>query len=346
MRHRLKREDYADFIVRAVKEDSPWMIDMRGGLSLLLLRDLEVDDNVVKSGLLIDFKSSLSTTRSGRLSPMILIRDGDSWRIIDSLWTLGRIAGGTVASAFSQNPSLLLDPLSSAAVARKALARIREIGVWKGEDPTEVLRSSTESSVMGERSPEEIRLALESVIDYMRDDSVNASGSLSILLGSWPVEEFRKQFSLGLEAVRVMEEEAQAAYDEVRQLVRVDEFVSLRWDEFNLTGGYADINYFISLGWIFYSFERSPSGEGMSREYYNELGRIPVRSELELDDTAGWKDAMVEGVKAILDEWSSKKREIIQDEPEISFKSETLSKMLKSALGEEYSLSGSLEGFF
>lgn len=346
MRQKLKRKNYADFLARAVREDSPWMIDMRGGLSLLLLRDLDVDGNEVKSGLLLDFKSSLSTARSGRLSPMILIRDGDSWRIINSIWTLGRIAGGTVASAFSQNPSFLLDPLSSVAVVRKTLARLRDIGVWNGKEPAEMLRSSAESSVMGERSAEEIKLTLESVISYLRDEGISAAGSLSILLGSWPVEEFRKQFSLELEAIRLMEDEAQTIYDEVQQLVRVDEFISLRWDEFNLAGNYAEVSHFISLGWVFYSFERSPSGEGMSREYYNELGRIPVGWELGLDDTAGWRDAMIECAKNILEEWRRRKGKLIEEEPEVSFKSETLSRMLRSILGEEYSLSGSLEGFF
>ncbi|MCS7102467.1 MAG: hypothetical protein NZ992_01130, partial [Candidatus Korarchaeum sp.] len=298
MLHRFRRDQYADYISRAVKEDSPWMIDMRGGLSLLLLRDLNIDGNQVKSGLLIDFRPSPDTGRAGRLNPMILMKDGDSWRILDSVWTLGRVAGGTVASAFSQNPSLLLDPLSSAAVVRRVLSRIREIGIWQGADFTEILQYQAESSVIGERSGEEIQLVLESILSYLKDEGVSVSGNINILLGSWSVEEFRKQFSVGFEAIRIIENEAQALYDEIHQLVRVDEFVSLRRDEFNLSGKDAEVSQSVSLGWIFYSFERSSSGEGLSKEYYNELGRIPVEPELDLDDTAGWKRVMFHCIRA------------------------------------------------
>lgn len=346
MLHRFRRDQYADYMMRAVREDSPWMIDMRGGLSLLLLRDLNLDGNQVKSGLLIDFRPSLDSFRSGRLSPMILVRDGDGWRILDSIWTLGRVAGGTVASAFSQNPSLLLDPLSSTAVVRRVLARVKDIGIWQGNDFTEILQYQADPSVMGERSGEEIQLVLESVSGYLRDENISVSGNINILLGSWSVEEFRKQFSIGLEVIRVIEDEAQALYDGIHQLVRVDEFVSLRRDEFNLVGRDAEVSHSVSLGWIFYSFERNPSGEGLSREYYNELGRVPVEIELDLDDTLGWKKVMVRCIRSILNDWLSRKRELIDEEPEVSVKSETLSRMLRSVLGQEHSLSGSLEGFF
>ncbi|MEM2810489.1 MAG: hypothetical protein QW187_01545, partial [Candidatus Korarchaeum sp.] len=346
MLHKFRRDQYADYIIRAVREDSPWMIDIRGGLSILLLRDLDVDGNQVKSGLLVDFRPSPDASRSGRLSPMVLVRDGDSWRIVDSIWTLGRIAGGTVASAFSQNPSILLDPLSSAAVVRRVLSRIKDIGIWQGSDFTEILQYQAESSVIGERSGEEIQLLLESILSYLKDEGVSVSGNINILLGSWSVEEFRRQFSVGLEVIRVIEDEAQALYDGIYQLVRVDEFVSLRRDEFNLLGENAEVSQSVSLGWIFYSFERNPSGEGLSKEYYNELGRVPVEIELDLDDTAGWKRVMVHCTRAILNDWLSKKKDLIEEEPEINRKSETLSRMLRNVLGQEYSLSGSLEGFF
>ncbi|RDD53887.1 MAG: hypothetical protein BA066_02165 [Candidatus Korarchaeota archaeon NZ13-K] len=346
MSHKIRRNRYADYIIRAVREDSPWIIDMRGGLSLLLLRDLTVDNNQVKSGLLIDFRPIPDVVRSGRLSPMILVREGDGWRILDSMWALGRIAGGTVASAFSQNPSLLLDPLSSAAVVRKVLARIKEIGIWQGDDFAEIMRSQSEPSVIGERSGEEIQLVLESILGYLRDEGVSVAGRISVLLGSWSVEDFRKQFSLGLEAIRIIEDEAQVIYDKIHQLVRVDEFVSFRQDEFNLSGRTAEVSHFVSLGWIFYSFERNPSGEGLSKEYYNELGRVPVEIELDLDDITGWKEVMVRCSRRILDDWLSKKGDILSEEPEVNLKSETLSRMLRNVLGEEYSLSGSLEGFF
>jgi hypothetical protein len=54
---------------------------------------------------------------------------------------------------------------------------------------------------------------------------------------------------------------------------------------------------------------------------------------------------MVEYVKKILDDWLSRKKNL-SEEPEIDVKSETLQRMLRTILGEEYSLSGSLEGFF
>jgi len=345
MKHKSKRDHYADYIVKAVREDSPWMLDLRGGFSLLLLRDLNVDGRRVKCGFSMEYKTSPNSNRSGRLNPMILIEDGGEWRVLDSLWTLGRIAGGTAASAFSQNPSLLLDPLSSIAIIRRVLARIRDIEVSNFKDLTEILNYLPESSVIGEKSEEEIKLALESISEYLKDRNVSAFGRISILLGSWSVEEFRRRFSLSLEAIRMMEEEAQPFYDEIYQLVRVDEFVCFRQDEFSLSGEDAEISQSISLGWIFYSFERSSSGEGISKEYYNELGRAPLEHELGLEDAAGWKDVMVEYMRRILDGWLSKKRSL-SEEPEIDVKSETLQRMLRTILGEEYSLSGSLEGFF
>jgi len=346
MTYKSKRGHYADYIIKAVREDSPWMLDLRGGLSLLLLRDLNVDGRKVKCGFSMEYRTSPSSNRSGRLNPMILIEDGSEWRVLDSLWTLGRIAGGTTASAFSQNPSLLLDPPTSIAIIRRVLARIRDIEVSNFKDLSEILNYLPESSVIGEKSEEEIKLALESISEYLKDREVSVFGRISILLGSWPVEEFRKRFSLSLEAVRMMEEEVQPLYDEIYQLARVDEFVCFRHDEFSLSGEDAEISQSVSLGWIFYSFERSSSGEGISKEYYNELGRAPLEHELSLEDAAGWKEIMVEYVKRILDDWLSKKKRILSEEPEIDVKSETLRRMLRTVLGEEYSLSGSLEGFF
>lgn len=342
----LSREYYADHLASAIKEESPWIIEMRAGVSLLATRECEVEGRSTRSGFIINLTPS-PELRVGRVDPIILVKDGDSWRIIDSLWTLGILAGGNTASAFSQNPTIMLDPSSGPAIVRRILPRVGEVVSIASDYSTLLAKGSENFSVIGEKPIEEIVGILYDVIPYLYDREVDVRGKINVLLGTWSVEEFRRQYSLGLEVIRIIESEAQNSYDNLNQLVRVDEFMSLREEEFSLVGDKAEVLQRLSLGWIFYSLDRRPTGEMYTKEFYNELGRRQLSEWVDSEDISRWKEIMINEVREILKEWLYSRRRKLEEEPEIEDRSLTLERMVRNfSEGEEHKVSGSLEGFF
>ncbi len=347
MVHVLSRSYYADYLTSAIREESPWILEMRAGISLLATRNLVIRRKPVKVGFIIYLGPSPDRPKVGRIDPIILIRERDEWRIVDSIWTLGRLAGGSVASAFAQNPIILLDESTSRRVVEEILPKVRGVGITKEEFVSELLSHVVENtSIIGERPSEEIRRILTTLIPYLYEVEVDIRGNFNILLGGWTVEEFRKQFSLGLEAIRILEEEAQSRYDNLNQLVRIDEFISLREEEVSLVKKEASISQRISLGWLFYSLGRRPTGETFTREYYNELDKRELESWIDPQNVKEWKEIMLNVVKNIVRDWISKRSDLLRGEPEVDFRSSTLDRMVRSFYGEESKVSGSLEGFF
>ncbi|GEM_PF-1449762 len=343
----LEREKYADYLASAIKEESPWIIEMRAGVSLLATRECEVEGKIVRSGFIINLTPSPDRPRVGRVDPLVLIEDEGDWRVVDSLWTLGRLAGGSTASAFAQNPMIMLDASSGPAIIRRMLPRIKELASISSEFPEILTRASDNSSVIGEKPLEEIQSILSNLIPYLYDTDVDIKGKINILLGSWGVEEFRKQFSLSLEAIRVIEDEAQSTYDNLSQLVRVDEFVALREEEFSLVGDRAEVTQRISLGWIFYSLGRRPTGEAYTKEFYNELGKRDLNEWIDPEDMSKWKEVMIRTIKEILRVWTDEKASKLSEEPELDSRSSTLDRMVRGfSEEEERKVSGSLERFF
>ncbi len=343
----LRREEYVDYLASAIREESPWIIEMRAGVSLLATRKFEIDGRSVRSGFIISLTPSPDRPRVGRVDPIVLIEDEGDWRIVDSLWTLGRLAGGSTASAFSQNPLILLDPSSGPAIVMRMLPRIRELASIPIDVASPLSKASDNSSVIGEKPIEEIQGIMSDLVPYLYDREVDVRGRINILLGSWGVEEFRKQFSLSLEAVRIMEEEAQASYDNISQLVRVDEFVALREEEFSLVGEEAEVFQRIVLGWIFYSLGRRPTGETYTREFYNELGKRDLEVWIDPADMARWKETMIDVIREILNDWTEERGDKLSEEPESDSRSSTLDRMVRGfAEEEERKVSGSLERFF
>ncbi len=343
----LEREKYADYLASAIREESPWIIEMRAGASLLATREYEVDGKIVRSGFIVNLTPSPDRPRVGRVDPLVLIEDGGDWRVVDSLWTLGRLAGGSTASAFAQNPIIMLDASSGTAIIRRMLPRIKELASISSEYPEILTKASDNSSVIGEKPLEEIHSILSNLIPYLYDMNVDIRGKINILLGSWGVEEFRKQFSLSLEAIRVIEDEAQSTYDNLSQLVRVDEFVALREEEFSLVGDRAEITQRISLGWIFYSLGRRPTGEAYTKEFYNELGKRDLDEWIDPEDMSRWKEVMIKAINEILRKWIEERANKLSEEPELDSRSSTLERMVRGfSEEEERKVSGSLERFF
>jgi len=346
MVHNLPRREYADYLARVIREESPGIIEMRAGVSILATRNLVLENKLAKAGFVIHLGPSLDRPKVGRVDPIIFVKEESNWRVIDSLWTLGRLAGGGTASAFAQNPLMLLDGSSAMAVVKRILPRIRETGVMRGDLVSEMLsHNAGNPSIIGEKPSEEIQGILTRLIPYLYDEYVDVRGKVNILLGGWSVEGFRKQFSLQLEAIRILEEEAQREYDSLNQLVRVDEFISLREEEFSLVGKDAEVSLRIALGWIFYSLGRRPTGETFTREYYNELGKKDV-GWIDPEDAGRWKEIMLKTVSEILEEWLSSRKTSLKEEPETDARSSTLDRMVRSLTGEEHKISGSLEGLF
>ncbi len=347
MTHVLSRSYYADYLASAIREESPWILEMRAGISLLATRNLKVEGRPARIGFIIYLGPSPDRPRVGRVDPIILIKEKDEWRVVDSIWTLGRLAGGNVASAFAQNPLMLLDRSTAKKILGEILPKIRETNITKEEFVSELLSHAIEStSIIGERPSEEIQRILMAIIPYLYAKEIDIRGKLNILLGGWTVEEFRKQFSIGLEVVRILEEEAQKKYDNFNQLVRIDEFISLREEDISLIGKEANVSHRISLGWIFYSLGRRPTGETFTREYYNELGKRELEEWIDPQNVDEWKEIMLKVVKEIIEEWISNKNSLLEREPEADFRSSTLDRMVRSFYGEESKISGSLEGFF
>ncbi len=343
----LEREKYADYLASAIKEESPWIIEMRAGVSLLATREYEVGGKVVRSGFIVNLTPSPDRPRVGRVDPIVLIEDNGDWRIVDSLWTLGRLAGGSTASAFAQNPIIMLDVSSGPAIIRRMLPRVKELASISSEFPEALTRASDNSSVIGEKPLEEIHSILSNLIPHLYDRDVDIRGKINILLGGWSVEEFRKHFSLGLEAIRVIEDEAQSTYDNLSQLVRVDEFIALREEEFSLVGDNAEILQRISLGWIFYSLGRRPTGETYTKEFYNELGKKDLDEWIDPEDMPKWKEVMMMTIREILRRWIEERAEKLSEEPELDSRSSTLERMVRGfSEEEERKVSGSLERFF
>ncbi len=347
MVHVLSRSYYADYLASAIREESPWILEMRAGISLLATRNLKIKGRPARIGFIIYLGPSPDRPKVGRVDPIILLRERDEWRVIDSIWTLGRLAGGNIASAFAQNPLMLLDGSTARRILEEILPKIKETSVTKEEFVSELLSHATEStSIIGERPSEEIQRILTALIPYLYERGIDIRGKLNILLGGWTVEEFRRQFSVCLEAIRILEEEAQRKYDSINQLVRIDEFVSLREEEISLVGDEASVSHRISLGWIFYSLGRRPTGETFTREYYNELGKRELKEWVDPQKVDEWKEIMLKVVREIMKEWISNRNALLDREPEADFRSSTLDRMVRGFYGEENKVSGSLEGFF
>ena len=343
----LEREKYAEYLASAIREESPWIIEMRAGISLLATREYEVDGWIVRSGFIVNLTPSPDRPRVGRVDPVVLIKDGEDWRVVDSLWTLGRLAGGSTASAFAQNPIIMLDTASGPAVVRRMLPRLKELASIPSEFPEALTKASDNSSVIGEKPVEEIQSILSNLIPYLFDRAVDVRGRVNILLGGWSVEEFRRRFSLGLEVIRVIEDEAQGTYDNLSQLVRVDEFVALREEEFSLVDRTAEVSQRISLGWIFYSLGRRPTGETYTKEFYNELGKRDLDEWIDPEDMSRWKEVMMKSIEEILGRWTEERASKLSEEPELDSRSSTLERMVRGfSEEEERKVSGSLEGFF
>ncbi len=347
MVHALSRSYYAGYLASAIREESPWILEMRAGISLLATRNLEVKGRSARIGFVIYLGPSPDRPKVGRVDPIILISEEGEWRVIDSIWTLGRLAGGNIASAFAQNPLMLLDRSTARRILEEILPKIKETNIAKEGFVSELLSHATEStSIIGERPSKEIQKILIALIPYLYEREVDIRGKLNILLGGWAVEEFRKRFSVCLEAVRILEEEAQRRYDYFNQLVRIDEFISLREEEISLVGEEANVSQRISLGWIFYSLGRRPTGETFTKEYYNELGKRELEIWIDPQNVDEWKKIMFKVVKEIMREWILDRNALLEKEPEADFRSSILDRMVRSFYGEESKVSGSLEGFF
>lgn len=346
MTNAMDRKDYADYLAGAIREESPWIMEIRAGVSLLAMREYRIRGILVRSGFIINLPPSPNRPRVGRVDPIILLEDDSSWRVVDSLWTLGRLAGGSTASAFSQNPTIMLDPSSGPAVVKKIIPRMREVASIASDFPTLMAKVSENSSVIGEKPLEEIRGILYNMIPYLLDREVDVKGKINVLLGTWSVEEFRRQYSVGLEVIRIIEAEAQKSYDNLNQLVRVDEFIALREEEFSLVRDEAEVTQNLSLGWIFYSLSRRPTGEMYTKEFYNELGRKQLDGWVNPEDVSKWKEIMIEGIKEILREWIDSRRKKVEEEPEIEDRSSALERMMRNLSDEGHKISGSLNRFF
>jgi len=347
MIHKLERSHYVNYLREAIREESPWILEIGAGVSLLATRRINLDNYEVRTGLIVHLDPSPEKPSVGRVDPLVLIKEEDDWRIIDSLWALGRLAGGGVASAFSQNPLLLLDENLALEMIERILPKIEELGRRRREASILDLLSYARgtSSVIGEKPSEEIKKILGRITPYLHNENIDVRGRINVLLGRWTVEEFRKEFSLPFEAIRVLEEEAQQEYDGLNQLVRVDEFVSFREEEFSLVGNDAEISVKIVLGWVFYSLARRPTGEAYTREFYNEIGARHIMEKVDMEDAHLWKGLMMKGIKDIIEEWLRKREKSIRDEPNRDSKSTTLDRMVRGIAGESSRVSGSLEGF-
>ncbi len=347
MIHKLKRSQYVNYLKEAIREKSPWILEIGAGVSLLATRRIGLDNYDVRTGLIVHLDPSPEKPNVGRVDPLVLIKEGDDWRIIDSLWALGRLAGGGVASAFSQNPLLLLNENFALEMIERISPKIEELNHGRREASVLDLLSYARgtSSVIGEKPSEEIKRILGKITPYLHDEDIDVRGRINVLLGRWTVEEFRKGFSIPFEAIRVLEEEAQREYDGLNQLVRVDEFVSFREEEFSLVEKNAEIDMRIVLGWVFYSLARRPTGEAYTREFYNEIGARRIRERVDMEDAYLWKDLMMKGIRDIIEEWLRKREESIRDEPNRDSKSTTLDRMVRGIAGESSRVSGSLEGF-
>ncbi len=354
MKIEMMRHEYSTYLLNALNEKSPWILDVGAGLFIYAFRNLKLRGHSVKIGLLLRTESSLERGGTyGRVDPFVAIQFGDGWKVIDSIWLLGRIAGRGTSAAFGQDPLIMVRPGPSFDVAKRVVANSNLFkDVFETYDNLDDLwneESRGTAAVVGERRPEEILKLARRIPPLLPDVEMEAGGRINIFLGRWNVSEFSKEFSLPLEAIRVLEEQAQQEFDKYNELVRVDEFVALREETFQISPWNlkAEVKVELVLDWISYLLNRRQTGESFMGEIYREMGRISLDDEsAPLDDPAKWKDLTYKGVNRIISMWMKANEPAIREEPELNKQSRFLERLIRSVGGEYSRVSGSLEGYF
>ncbi len=309
MKIKMERHKYSSYLLNALNERSPWIVDLGAGFFMYAFRNIKLKGHSLKVGLILRAESSLERGGThGRVDPFVAINQGDGWKVIDSIWLLGRVVGRGMSAAFGQDPLVMVKPGPSLEIAKKVLGNtslFRDIfetydsldSLWRTE-----LRGT--STVVGERRPEEIIKLARGALQVFDDLDVEAGGRVNVFLGRWNVSEFSKTFSFPLEAIRVLEEQAQQEFDKYNELVRVDEFVALREETFQIDPWVfkAEISINLVLDWVSFLLSRRQTGESYMGEVYKEMGRTSLEEVVPFDDPAEWKNLMLKSVSKIVSE--------------------------------------------
>lgn len=192
----ITRLELEEFLLGVLSDQGPWILDPHEPSTFRFQRELEPGRLVV--GLLLAVGDGGAEEGSGgRVAPLVFYRGKDGWYASVGFEALHGWAGYYLARRVTDSPELMLFPSE---VLRDLSERVRwlpTIGV-KIEEPSGF---NPRLSGFDEADLRWVRSVLRRVIEFgvVRDEGVRVEASLSLVLGRWSTEEFRRDYGLSAE---------------------------------------------------------------------------------------------------------------------------------------------------
>ncbi len=295
----ITRLELEEFLLGVLSDQGPWILDPHELSTFRLQRGLEPDRLIV--GLLIAVgNGQVEEGAGGRVAPLVFYRGKDGWYASVGFESLHGWAGYYLARRVTDSPELMLFP-------SEVLRDISERAKWlptTGVKIDDLDGFVPELSRFAEADSRWVRSVLRRVVELgaIRDEEVRVEASLSLVLGRWSAEEFRRDYDLSAEFTDRVETAARREVGHA-EVSSISEFVlvgrlSFRADwESDRTRVEAEV----SLKGIGFELKSGVSGQPKMVERRvtlgsARLGLLPSSGE----DLDGWLGELKKAIRRIL----------------------------------------------
>ncbi len=295
----ITRLELEEFLLSVLSDQGPWILDPHELSTFRFQRGLRPGELIV--GLLIAVGDGQPDVGSGgRVAPLIFYREEDSWYVSAGFEPLHGWAGYYLARRVSDSPELMLFPSE---VLRDIAERARWLPTTGAsvEDPE---LFEMELSRFEEADSRWARAVLRRIVELgaVRDEGVRVDGRVSLVLGRWSADEFRRGYGLSTEFTDRVEVAARRGAGG-GDVSGVSEFVLVGELSFEASWGSdrAAVSADASLKGV--GFELRGGGPGQPRmvERRVPLGRVSLSMPPSPgEDLGGWLAELKRAIRRIL----------------------------------------------